>query len=57
MAAAGIEPVDDCVDEFIEKAVLDWFMGYRQRVASGQIRHQPRGDASIRQGAFTALAA
>ena len=43
--------------EFIEKAALDWFASYRQRIARGEIAHQPRGDARIRQGAFTADAA
>jgi nitrogen fixation protein NifB len=51
--AAGIEPVDAYAHEFIEKAALAWFAGYRARVASGAIAHQPRGDARIRQGAFT----
>jgi nitrogen fixation protein NifB len=50
---AGIEPVDQCVGEFIEKAALDWFADYRARVASGAIAHENRGDAQIRQGAFT----
>ncbi|HEX5783150.1 MAG TPA: nitrogenase cofactor biosynthesis protein NifB [Burkholderiaceae bacterium] len=50
---AGIEPVDQYVGEFIEKAALDWFADYRTRVASGATVHQARGDAQIRQGAFT----
>ncbi len=57
LAAAGIEPVDRFVGEFIEKAALDWFGDYRQRIASGAITHQQRGDAQIRQGAFTGVAA
>jgi nitrogen fixation protein NifB len=57
LSAAGIEPVDQYVGEFIEKAALDWFGDYRQRIASGAITHQQRGDAQIRQGAFTGLAA
>ena len=56
LTAAGIEPVDAYAHEFIEKAALGWFADYRQRVASGQIQHQSRGDATIRQGAFTAAA-
>ncbi|MGE0071646.1 MAG: nitrogenase cofactor biosynthesis protein NifB [Thiomonas sp.] len=56
LLAAGIEPVDAYAYEFIEKAALSWFADYRQRVASGQIVHRSRGDASIRQGAFTAAA-
>jgi nitrogen fixation protein NifB len=51
---AGIEPVDQFSGEFIEKAALDWFNGYRARIAAGEITHQDRGDAQIRQGAFTA---
>jgi nitrogen fixation protein NifB len=57
LTAAGIEPVDAHAHEFIEKAALDWFAIYRQRIARGEITHQPRGDARIRQGAFTADAA
>lgn len=53
LEAAGIEPVDRYVGEFIESAALAWFVDYRVRVDSGAIRHQPRGDAQIRQGAFT----
>ena len=53
---AGIEPVDQFSGEFIEKAALDWFNGYRARIAAGEITHQDRGDAQIRQGAFTAAA-
>jgi len=53
LKAAGIEPVDQYAHEFIEKAALSWFADYRSRIASGAITHQPRGDAQIRQGAFT----
>jgi nitrogen fixation protein NifB len=53
LSAAGIEPVDAYAGEFIEKAVLEWFNDYRSRVASGALVHQHRGDAQIRQGAFT----
>ncbi|WP_026096538.1 nitrogenase cofactor biosynthesis protein NifB, partial [Ideonella sp. B508-1] len=56
LSAAGIEPVDQYAHEFIEKAALSWFSGYRQRIASGELVHQPRGDAQIRQGAFTGTA-
>lgn len=56
LKAAGIEPVDSYVDEFIEKAALSWFADYRQRVSTGELVHQPRGDAAIRQGAYTAVA-
>ncbi len=54
---AGIEPVDQYVGEFIEKAALDWFNDYRARIASGAVVHQNRGDAQIRQGAFTTVLA
>ncbi|APW45445.1 nitrogen fixation protein NifB [Rhodoferax antarcticus] len=54
---AGVEPVDAYVGEFIEKAALGWFNDYRARVASGAVVHQARGDAQIRQGAYTTLAA
>ena len=56
LTQAGIEAVDQYVGEFIEKAALDWFNGYRGRIASGAITHRHRGDAQIRQGAFTGLA-
>lgn len=56
LKAAGIEPVDNYVDEFIEKAALSWFADYTGRVARGETTHAARGDASIRQGAFTAAA-
>jgi nitrogen fixation protein NifB len=54
LKAAGIEPVDAYAHEFIEKAALTWFADYRARVATGEIAHQARGDAAIRQGAFMA---
>jgi nitrogen fixation protein NifB len=57
LKAAGIEPVDEYAHEFIEKAALSWFAGYRARIARGEIVHRPRGDARIRQGAFTGSAA
>lgn len=56
LKSAGIEPVDGYVDEFIEKAALSWFADYRARIAKGEIVHADRGDASIRQGAYTAAA-
>ncbi len=51
---AGIEPVEKYAHEFIEKAALSWFAEYRARVAKGEIVHQARGDAAIRQGAYLA---
>ncbi|ASW03077.1 nitrogenase cofactor biosynthesis protein NifB [Paraburkholderia aromaticivorans] len=56
LAQAGIEPVDQYVGEFIEKAALAWFNDYRSRIESGAVVHQDRGDASIRQGAYTSSA-
>ncbi|MBK1613088.1 nitrogenase cofactor biosynthesis protein NifB [Rubrivivax gelatinosus] len=53
LQAAGIEPVDRYAHEYIEKAALAWFADYRERIASGAIVHQARGDARIRQGAYT----
>jgi nitrogen fixation protein NifB len=53
LKAAGIEPVDQYAHEFIEQAALRWFADYRARIARGEISHRPRGDARIRQGAFT----
>ena len=55
LTAAGVEAVDQYVGEFIEKAALDWFKDYRGRIAGGAVVHQARGDAQIRQGAFTNL--
>ena len=57
LAAAGIEPVDAYAHEFIEKALLTWFAGYRERVRQGVTVHRERGDAAIRQGAYTHAAA
>jgi len=55
LSAAGVEPVDQYVGEFIEKAALDWFNDYCARIASGAVVHHSRGDAQIRQGAYTNL--
>ncbi len=57
LTAAGIEPVDTFAHEFIESAALQWLAGYRARMAAGELVHQPRGDARIRQGAYTGTAA
>jgi nitrogen fixation protein NifB len=53
LAAAGIEPVERYAQQFIEKGLLDWFGDYRERIARGEVTHTPRGDAQIRNGAFT----
>ena len=57
LKAAGIEAVEQYAHEFIEKALLTWFADYRRRVREGAIEHRARGDAAIRQGAFTSAAA
>ncbi len=57
LAAAGIEPVEAYAHEFIEKAALAWFADYTARVAAGATEHRERGDAAIRQGAYTSAAA
>ncbi|MGE3297831.1 MAG: nitrogenase cofactor biosynthesis protein NifB [Porticoccaceae bacterium] len=51
---AGIEPVDQYAHEFIEQSAIAWFKDYLAQVATGEITHQTRGDADIRQGAFIA---
>jgi nitrogen fixation protein NifB len=56
LKAAGIGPVDERAHEFIEQAALAWFAGDRSRIARGETTHLPRGDARIRQGAYTAAA-
>jgi nitrogen fixation protein NifB len=54
LRAAGIDPVDQYAGQFIEKSTLAWFKNYLDKVGSGEIVHQPRGDADIRQGAYIA---
>jgi nitrogen fixation protein NifB len=54
LQAAGIEPVDKYAHEFIEQSAIAWFRDYLNAVHSGTIEHVARGDADIRQGAFTA---
>jgi len=49
---AGIEPVDEFAHEFIEKSAITWFKAYLERIKSGEIVHEVRGDAEIRQGAL-----
>ncbi len=53
---AGIDPVEQYAHEFIEQSVLLYFNDYLAQVKSGQIVHQSRGDADIRQGAYIAAA-
>ena len=53
---AGIDPVDKYAHEFIEQSAIAYFMEYVAKVKAGEIAHQIRGDADIRQGAYTAAA-
>ncbi|MGP6156160.1 MAG: nitrogenase cofactor biosynthesis protein NifB [Vulcanimicrobiaceae bacterium] len=54
LRAAGIDPVEKYALEFIEQSCIAWFREYLNDVNSGEIEHVTRGDADIRQGAFTA---
>jgi nitrogen fixation protein NifB len=54
LRAAGIDPVDEYAFEFIEQSAIAYFKKYLDRVKSGEIKHEARGDADIRQGAFIA---
>jgi nitrogen fixation protein NifB len=53
---AGIEPVEKYAHQFIESSAIAYFMEYVARVRAGEIVHQQRGDAQIRQGAYIAAA-
>jgi nitrogen fixation protein NifB len=53
---AGIDPVDRFAHQFIESSVIAYFMEYAAKVRSGELVHQRRGDAALRQGAFIAAA-
>jgi nitrogen fixation protein NifB len=53
---AGIDPVDKYAHQHIEQSAIAYFMEYVGKVKSGEITHQARGDASIRQGAYIAAA-
>jgi nitrogen fixation protein NifB len=53
---AGIDPVDRYAFEFIERSAIAYFKEYLAKVMAGEIVHQNRGDADIRQGAFLAAA-
>jgi len=56
LTKAGIDPVDDYAFNFIEASAIAYFKTYMAKVAAGEISHQARGDAQIRQGAYTAAA-
>ena len=51
---AGIDPVEKYAHEFIEQSAVAYFKEYLDKIRRGEITHTPRGDAEIRQGAFTA---
>jgi nitrogen fixation protein NifB len=51
---AGIDPVEKYAHEFIEQSAVAYFKEYLDKIKLGEIVHAPRGDAEIRQGAFTA---
>jgi nitrogen fixation protein NifB len=57
LKAAGIEPVEQYAHDFIEAAALAWFADYAARIARGELTHRPRGDARLRQGAYTSAGA
>jgi nitrogen fixation protein NifB len=54
LKAAGIDPVDQYANQFIEQSAIAYFKEYLDKVASGEIQHVERGDAQIRQGALIA---
>jgi nitrogen fixation protein NifB len=54
LRAAGIDPVEQYAHEFIEQSAISYFRDYLTKIRSGEIEHQVRGDADIRQGAFIA---
>jgi nitrogen fixation protein NifB len=53
---AGIDPVDQYAHEYIEQSALAYYIDYVAKVKAGEIAHQLRGDADIRQGAYIAAA-
>lgn len=53
---AGIDPVENHASAFIKASVMAYFKNYLTQVAAGEIDHQERGDADLRQGAFVGVA-
>jgi nitrogen fixation protein NifB len=53
LIAAGIDPVDQYAFEFIEQSAIAYFKEYLEKVKRGEIQHVTRGDADIRQGAYS----
>lgn len=56
LKGAGIDPVEQYAHEYIEQSVIAYFGTYLRDIESGAMVHQPRGDAQIRQGAYSAAA-
>jgi nitrogen fixation protein NifB len=54
LKAAGIDPVDKYAHEFVEQSAIAYFKEYLEKVKSGEIVHEIKGDAQIRQGAYVA---
>jgi nitrogen fixation protein NifB len=54
LRAAGIEPVDQYANDFIEASAIAYYTDYLTRVMNGEVTHRPRGDAALRQGAIIA---
>ncbi len=54
LVKAGLDPVEKYAHEFIEQSAVAYFKEYLDKIRTGEIVHAPRGDAEIRQGAFTA---
>jgi nitrogen fixation protein NifB len=54
LKSAGIEPVDRFALEYIEQSAIAYFKEYLGRVRSGEVEHNQRRDADIRQGALIA---
>jgi nitrogen fixation protein NifB len=54
LKAAGIDPVDQYANQFIEQSAIAYYKEYLDKVTSGEIEHVIKGDAEIRQGALIA---
>ena len=54
LKTAGIDPVDQYANQFIEQSAIAYFKEYVEKVGRGEITHIVKGDAEIRQGALIA---
>ncbi len=54
LEAAGIDAVDRYAFEYIEQSVIAYYREYLDMIRNGDLVHNQRGDAQIRQGAYTA---